>query len=62
MNQKVARSIPNGVDGIFHRRNLSGRNLSLGSTQANKNYYQECFLKDKGGRCLGLTNLSSSCT
>jgi hypothetical protein len=33
INQKVARSIPDGVIGIFHWHNPSGRTMALGSTQ-----------------------------
>jgi hypothetical protein len=32
-NRKVAGSIPNGVIGIFHWHNTSGRTMALGSTQ-----------------------------
>ena len=32
-SQKVAGSIPDGVIGIFHRHNPSGRTVALGSTQ-----------------------------
>ena len=32
-SRKVASSIPDGVIGIFHRHNPSGRNMALGSTQ-----------------------------
>ena len=32
-SQKFAPSIPDGVIGIFHRHNPSGRTLALGSTQ-----------------------------
>jgi hypothetical protein len=32
-SQKVAGSIPDGVIGIFHSRNPSGRTMALGSTQ-----------------------------
>ena len=28
---------------------------------SNRNEYQECFLGDKCGRCVGLTTLPSSC-
>jgi hypothetical protein len=31
--RKVAGSIPDGVIGIFHLRNRSGRTMALGSTQ-----------------------------
>jgi len=32
-NRKVAGSIPDGIIGIFHRHNPSGRTIALGSTQ-----------------------------
>jgi hypothetical protein len=32
-NRKVAGSIPDGVIGIFHRHNPSGRTVALGLTQ-----------------------------
>jgi hypothetical protein len=32
-NQKIAGSIPDGVTGIFHWHNASGRNMALGLTQ-----------------------------
>jgi hypothetical protein len=32
-NRKVAGSIPDGIIGIFHRRNPSDRTMALGSTQ-----------------------------
>jgi hypothetical protein len=32
-SRKVAGSIPDGVMGIFHRHNPSGRTMALGSTQ-----------------------------
>ena len=35
-SRKVAGSIPEGVIGIFHRHNPSGRTMSLGSTQSLK--------------------------
>jgi hypothetical protein len=43
----VAGSIPDGVNGIFHSHNTSGRTMALGSTQPvteNRNEYQEYFL------------------
>ena len=33
LSRKVAGSIPDGVIGIFHRQNISGRTVALGSTQ-----------------------------
>jgi hypothetical protein len=60
-NGKVASSIPDGVIGIFHCHNLSGRTIALGLTQPlNRNEYQDYFLGGKGGRCLGLTILPLS--
>ena len=44
-SRKVAGSIPDGVIGIFHWHNLSGRTMALGLTQtSNRNEYQEYFL------------------
>ena len=44
-NQKVAGSIPDGVIGIFHWHNPSGRTMALGVDSAsNRNEYQEYFL------------------
>jgi rRNA maturation protein Nop10 len=61
-NQKVAGSIPDGVSGIFHWHVRSGRTMALGVYSAsNRNEYQECFVGDKGGRCVGLTTLPRSC-
>jgi hypothetical protein len=33
-SRKVARSIPDGVVGIFHRNNPSGRTMAFGLTQS----------------------------
>ena len=41
-NPKVAGSIPNGVMGIFHLHNPSGRTMV--DSASNRNEYQECFL------------------
>ena len=35
--------------------------MDLGSTQPLTNEYQEYFLGNKGGRCVGLTTLPPSC-
>ena len=60
--RKVAGSIQDGVIGIFHWHNPSGRTMALGVDSAsNRNEYQEYFLMDKGGRCVGLTTLPPSC-
>jgi len=54
---KVAGSIPDGVIGIFHWHNRSGRTgVDLAS---NRNEYQEYFLGGKGGRCVGLITLTT---
>jgi hypothetical protein len=59
---KVAGSIPDGVNGIFHWHNTSGRTMALGVDSAsNRNEYQEYFLGGKGGWCVGLTTLPPSC-
>jgi hypothetical protein len=64
-SRKVAGSIPDGVIGIFHWQNPSGRTMALGSTQA----LTEMSTGNipwgggggyKGGRCLGLTTLPPS--
>jgi hypothetical protein len=59
-NRNVAGSIPDGVTGSFHWHNRFGRIMALGSTQP-LTEYQESFLGGKGGRCVGLTTLPSSC-
>jgi len=43
--RKVASWIPDGIIGIFHRMNLSGRTMSLELTQPlNRNEYQAFLL------------------
>jgi hypothetical protein len=60
---QVARLIPDGVIGIFHWLNPSGHTMALWSTEAsNRNEYQGYLLGGRGGRCVGLTTLSPSCT
>jgi len=55
-NRKVAGSIPDGVTGIVHWHNASGRTMAPGVDSAsNRNEYQDYFLRGKGGRCVGLT-------
>ena len=58
-SRKVAGSIPNGVIGIFHWRNPSGRTMALGSTQP----LTEMSTRNggKGGRCVGMATLAPSC-
>jgi len=59
---KVAGSIPDGVIGIFHRRNPSGRAMALGLTQllTEMSTRNICW-GGKGGRCVGLTTFPPSC-
>jgi hypothetical protein len=58
-NRKVVGSIPDGVIGIFHWHNPSGRAMALGSTQP----VTEMSTRNIswGGRCVGLTTLPPSC-
>jgi hypothetical protein len=58
-SQKVAGSIPDEIIVIFHWLNPSG--LSGVDSTSNRNEYQDYFLGGKGGRCIWLTNLPSSC-
>ena len=55
-------SIPDCVIGIFNLHNPSGCTMALGVDSAFKrNGYEEYFLVGKGGQCVGLTTLPSSC-
>ena len=60
-SRKVAGSIPDRVIGIFRWHNSSGH---VADSTCNRNEYQEYFLGEggKGGRCVGLTSLPSSCS
>jgi hypothetical protein len=61
-SQKVAGSIPDGVIGIFHWLNPSNCTIALGLTQPRTEMSTRDFsVGDKGGRCIGLTILPSSC-
>jgi len=61
-SRKVAGSIPDGIIGIFHSHNPSGRTMALGSNQPlTEMSTREYFLRGKGGRCVGLTTLPPSC-
>ena len=61
-SRKVADSIPDGVNGVFHCHNASGRTMARWFDSAsNRNEYQEYFPGVKGGQCIGLTTLSPSC-
>ena len=52
-------SIPDGVIGIFHSHNPSGRTTALEVDSAsNRNEYQEYFLGGKASQYVGLTSLS----
>jgi hypothetical protein len=57
--RKVEGSIPEWVE-TFHWLNPSGQRVELAS---NRNEYQEqeYLLRDKGGRCVGLTSLPPLC-
>ena len=61
-SRKVAGSIPDGVIGIFPSHNPSGRTVALGSTQPlTEMSTRNISWGVKGGRCVGLTNLTPSC-
>ena len=60
-SRKVADSIPDGVNGIFHWHNPSGRTMTLGLTQPLTENSIRIISWGKGGRCVGLKTLSSSC-
>jgi hypothetical protein len=60
--RKVEVSIPDGVTGIFHLRNPSGRTMALESTQPlTEMSTRNISWGSKGGRCVGLTTLPHSC-
>jgi len=54
-NRKVAGSIPDGVIGIFHLRNPSGRTMALELTQPLTEMSTRNISWGKGGRLVGLT-------
>ena len=58
---KVRGSIPDGVTGIFHWHNPSGRTMALGSTQPLTEMRTRNTTWVKSGRCVGLTTLPPSC-
>ena len=60
-SRKVAGSIPDGVTGIFHCHNPSGRTMALGSTQPLTEMSTRNVSWGKGGRCVGLRTLPLSC-
>ena len=57
---KVAVSFPNGVTGIFFGIILRSHYGPAVDSVSNRNEYQEYFLGDEGGRCVGLTMLPPS--
>jgi hypothetical protein len=60
-NRKLAGSIPDGIIGIFHWHNPSGRTMALGSTQPLTEMNTRNISWSKGGRCVGLTILPPTC-
>ena len=54
-------SIPDGVIGIFHLENPSGRIMALGSTQPLTEMSIRNISWGKGGRYVGLTTVPTSC-
>jgi hypothetical protein len=60
-SRKVAGLIPDGVIGTFHWHNPSGRTMALGLTQPLTEMSIYILGGGKGGRCVGLTTLPSSC-
>jgi hypothetical protein len=60
-NRTVAGSFPDGVIGIFHLHDPSGRTMALGSTQPLTEMSTRNIPGGKGGRCVGLTTLPPLC-
>jgi len=57
-SRKVVGSIPDGVICIYQRLNPQyGPGVDSAS---DRNEYQRCLLRGKGGRCIGLTTLPPS--
>jgi hypothetical protein len=54
-SRKVAGSIPDEVTGLFNWPNPSSLTMALGSTQPNRNEYQESSWGLEGGRRIRLT-------
>ena len=61
-NRKVVGSIPDGVTGIFHWHNPSGRTVAMGLNRPlTEMSTRNISLGGKGGRCVRLTTLPPSC-
>jgi hypothetical protein len=60
-SRKVAGSVPDGVIGLCHWNNRSGRTITLGLTQPRIEMSTRCISWGKGGRCVRLTTLPRSC-
>jgi len=61
-SRKVAGSISDGIGGIFHWNNSSGRTMALGLTQPlTEMSTRNISWGGKGGRFVGLTTLPLSC-
>jgi hypothetical protein len=56
-----AGSFPDGVIGIFHWHNPSAHTTALGSTRPLRNMSTRNISWGKGGRCGGLSTLTTSC-
>jgi hypothetical protein len=59
-SRQVAGSIPDGVMGVFHWQSFRPHYGPGVDSASNRNEYQEYFLGDKGGQCVGLTTLKPS--
>jgi len=59
-SQNIIGSIHDGVIEAFHWLNPSGHTRPINSI-SNRNKYPRYILRDKGGRCIGLTTLAPSC-
>ena len=60
-SRKVEGSIPDGVIVIIHWRNPSGQTVALGSTHPLTEMSTRNIFWGKGGRCVGMTTLLTSC-
>jgi hypothetical protein len=60
-SRKFVGSIPDGVTGIFHWHNPSGRTMVLWLTKPLTEMRTGIIPGGKGGRCVGLTTLPLSC-